>query len=690
MRDFSRLLEPFHIGKVKTRNRIVKTASGTSLWSAGERRVTEKGKAFYEALARGGVGLIMVESPIVEYPFDEPGDVRMRIDDDRHISELSEIAEVIHRHGCPAFVQIYHRGPWTQPYAPNRPHIAASPVVPEYSEFDLHATTPPKELSITEINELTGLFAQIAGRIRRAGFDGMEINAGCDHLFASFLSKFWNKRTDSYGHASMENRSRFLVETIKAIRRECGADFAISVLINAVEGGMGDEGMTYPESRTLAKVLENCGVDALHVRSHWLGHHVGSYNQENLFYPEPCAAIKDFPRGLDWSHYGREVNVPAAAIIKREVSIPVITVSGIVPERGEAILRAGKADFIGMCRPLFADQELPDKLAAGRFEDIAPCTRCGTCQKMNGLPKECRVNGALGTEQYGVTKAAKPKRVVVAGGGPAGMEVARVAALRGHKVTLFEKSHKLGGTMPVAALVKGLEIENIPALVSYLERQIKKLGVEVMKAKELDTEWIGRFQPDAAIIATGGIPATPKVRGIDGRNVVKSSDLHSQLKFFLRFFSPAALRWLTRFWMPVGHTVVILGGQVAACQLAEFLVKRGRKVTIVEEGDALGEGLIPERKARLLSWFRKKSVNTLTGVHFDEVTPSGMAVTTKEGKRLVLEADTIIPALPMQPSTVLAHTVKGRVPEIYSIGDCREPRLIPDAVADGWRVGNMI
>ena len=356
MRDFSRLLEPFHIGKVKTRNRIIKTASGTSLWSPGERRVTEKGKAFYEALARGGVGLIMVESPIVEYPFDEPGDVRMRIDDDRYISEVSEIADVIHRHGCPAFVQIYHRGPWTQPYAPNRPHIAASPVVPEYSEFDLHATTPPKELSITEINELTELFAQIAGRIQRAGFDGMEINAGCDHLFASFLSRFWNKRNDYYGCASMENRSRFLVETIGAIKKECGADFAICVLINAVEGGMGDEGMTYPESRVLAKVLENCGVDALHVRSHWLGHHVGSYNQENLFYPEPCAPLKDFPKGLDWTHYGKEVNVPAAAIIKREVSIPIITVSGIVPERGEAIVRARKGRFhrhvqAPVCRP---------------------------------------------------------------------------------------------------------------------------------------------------------------------------------------------------------------------------------------------------------------------------------------------------------------------------------------------------
>jgi 2,4-dienoyl-CoA reductase (NADPH2) len=690
MKDFSKLLEPFRIGKVKTRNRIIKTASGTSLWSTGERRVTEKGKAFYESLAKGGVGLIMVESPIVEYPFDEPGDVRMRIDDDRYIDQVAEIAEVIHRQGCPAFVQIYHRDPWLQPYAPKRPHIAASPVVPDYSEFDLHATTAPKELSVGEIGELTELFALIAGRIQRAGFDGMEINAGCDHLFASFLSRFWNKRTDEYGRASMENRSRFLVETIMAIKRRCGADFAISVLINAVEGGMGDEGMTYPESRSLAKILENSGVDALHVRSHWLGHHVGSYNHENLFYPEPCVPLKDFPKGLDWSRYGKEVNVPAAEIIKREVSIPIITVSGIVPERGERILRQGKADFIGMCRPLFADPALPNKLAEGRPDDVAPCTRCGTCQKMNGLPKECRVNGALGTERYEVTKAERQKRVVVIGGGPAGMEAARVAAMRGHRVTLFDKSTKLGGTLPVAAMVKGLDIENIPNLINYLARQIEKLDVEVEKQREFDVAWINRAAPDVAIIATGGVPTTPRVRGIEGKNVVKSADLHGRLKFFLRYLSPGTLRWLTKFWMPVGRSVVILGGQVAACQLAEFLVKRGRKVTIVEEGDGLGEGLIPERKTRLFSWFRKKGVTTMSGVHFDEVTSSGIVVTTKEGKRLLLEAQTIIPSLPMQPDTGLAEVMKGRVPEVYLIGDCREPRLIPDAIADGWRVGNKI
>ena len=480
---FERLMSPGLIGSVRTRNRIIKTASGTSFWNQGERRVSEKGIAFYEALARGGVGLIMFESPIVEYPFDEPGDVRVRIDDDRYVEDVAQIPQAIHRYGCPVFVQFYHRGPWLQPYAPNRPHVAASPVVPPPAEFDLHGLTPPRELSIGEIEELAALFGRIAVRLKKAGFDGIEVNAGCDHLFATFLSRFWNKRHDAYGCDTIENRARFLVETVGRIKEGCGDDFPVSVLINAVEGGMADEGMTYDESMGLAVVLEKAGVDALHVRSHWLGHHVGSYNHENLFYPEPCVPLQSFPKGLDWSRHGREVNVPAAAMVKKAVSIPVITVSGIVPERGEKILGQGKADFIGMCRPLFADPELPNKLAAGRFEDIAPCTRCSTCQKMNGLPKDCRINAALGTTEYELRKAEKTKRVIVVGGGPGGMEAARVAALRGHEVLLVEKSRRLGGVVPIAALVKGLEIENLTALTDYLERQIIKSGVTVKRGK---------------------------------------------------------------------------------------------------------------------------------------------------------------------------------------------------------------
>lgn len=242
----------------------------------------------------------------------------------------------------------------------------------------------------------------------------------------------------------------------------------------------------------------------------------------------------------------------------------------------------------------------------------------------------------------------------------------------------------------MAAMVKGLEIENLPALVRYLEGQITKLGVKIKTGKEFDLSLIGEVKPDVVILAAGGIHAIPKIPGIDRRNVIRSSDLYKRLSTLLRFLSPGALRWLTKFWMPVGKKVVVIGGQVAACQLAEYLVKRGRKVTIVDADPTLGEGLIPERRNRLFYWFRKKGVTMMTGVKYEEITKQGLTITTKEGNRLTLQADTIIPAIPLMPNTDLLKTLQGKVPEIYLIGDCKEPRMIPEAITDGWKIANTI
>jgi 2,4-dienoyl-CoA reductase (NADPH2) len=692
---YVKLFEPAKIGKVQLKNRFVKTAAQTYLFDSGEHRISQLAKAFYGALAKGGAGLVIVETPAMEWPLAETGDRRFRVDDDKHIKDIRELTAEIHKYNCPAFVQFYHRGPWggalqNSPVVVKRVAASAVTLGALKSVFDESAEEePPKALTVAEIEEISERFISGAYRVAQAGFDGIEINTGGDHLGNSFLSRFWNKRTDEYGTQTVENRTRFIVNIIRGIKKRVGQDFPVQILMNALEIGAGAEGITTAEAKSIAAALQAAGVDSLHIRSHWLGVHQGSFCQEVLFYPEPHIPLKDFPREMDWSRRGPGANVPLAAHIKSAVSIPVMTVGGLDADLGEKILSEGKADLIGMNRRFFADNEYVNKIAQGRLDEIAPCTHCNNCNKGYNEPRHCRINASFGREFYEVTNAPVKKKVLVVGGGPSGMQTARVAALRGHDVSLFEKGHYLGGSVPLASMVKGAEIEDLPAFVRYFQGQLKKSGVRVYLAKEFTLADIDAFKPDVVVLALGGLPTLPEVPGIEGPNVIKSADLYQTLKFFIRIFGPQRLRALTRIWMPVAKNVVIIGGALLGCQFGEFLTKRGRKVTIVDTEKELGKWMYPERKTRLFYWFRKKGVKLTGGVKLEKITPEGLSF-SKDNNVQFLKVDKVMPALPLSPNLELLKQLQSKVGEIYTVGDCITPGIIPDATASGWEVGNKI
>ena len=431
---------------------------------------------------------------------------------------------------------------------------------------------------------------------RQAGWDGIEINAGADHLFPQFLSRFWNKRDDIYGPQSMENRTRFIVSVIKEIKSRCGQDFPVQVVMNGFRGrGAERQAQSLEEGQEIARILEANGVDSLHVRYHWSGMHQGSYIQDNMFYPEPHIPLKDFPKETGLEPMRRLAQVPIAAEIKKVVSVPILTVGLTRRRLGRADSAGGQGRSHRLQPPLLRRRGLRQKIRDGRPDDVQPCTHCGTCNRTYNLPRHCRINACFGTESYDLTPPTTKKKVLV-GGGPAGMQAARVAAMRGHRVTLFEKGRYLGGSVPLAAMVKGFEIEELPKLLRFFRTQVKKLGVDVQLHTEFDAKALDETKPDAVILATGGVPTLPEVKGIDRKNVIKSTDLYGTLRFSIWLLGPRLLRELTRIWMPVGKRVVIIGGAIQGCQLAEYLTKRGRKVTIVETGDELGEWLVPERR----------------------------------------------------------------------------------------------
>ena len=692
---YAKLMAPGKIGSIKTRNRIIKSGAGMLMWHEDDLHMREDVKAFYEGIARGGVGLLVVESPIIDYPRGARWKARYRIDDDKYISGLSELVEVIHRHGCPTFMQMNHDGPWQvklpfepAPFYDGEP-IGASPTSIA-CESDFH-NQPPRALTTEEIEEIVDKFAAAAVRAQKAGFDGVDINAASSHLLHNFISPFWNKRNDRYG-GSAENRARFAMEVIREIKKRLGRDFPVSIILNGIEIGNvvnveNSKCLTLKDSCEIAKYLESAGADAIQVRSHWLGYHVGSYLTDSLFYPEPPVPVRSIPKEYYAEQKGAGANLIAAAEIKKAVSIPVTVVGRMDADMGDNAIDEGMIDFVAMTRRLIADPEYPKKVAAGKMEDIAPCTGCDNCLGS----RRCRINGLVGTPFNTIERAERKKKVLVIGGGPAGMSAARVSALRGHDVTLYEKSGALGGLLPLAYMVKGPHPENLSLLIEYFTRQLHSLGVKVVLGREADLAAVGAVKPDTVFLATGGVSTTPSIPGIEKSIVVSGATLHRRLKFFLKFFDPQTLRKLSKFYMPLGKRVIVIGGAIQGCELAEFLTHRGRSVTIVEKNEMIGEGMVDALLDHLMIWFKKKGVKLIGGVRkYVEITESGLTIIDKDGRKQTLEADNIVSALPLTPENSLLEGIRAVVSEVYAIGDCGNPALIADAIGSGLRAAREV
>jgi 2,4-dienoyl-CoA reductase (NADPH2) len=659
--------------------------------------------AYYERLARGGVGYLTIESCGVEYPagiqhvhYDGDrliGGVQLHLESDEYIPAFGKLADALHKHGCPCSVQLQHAGAWNPTgLLPKRDTKAPSTFKKE--ELPGPDFAECRAMTRDEIEDMIEIWISAALRVFKAGFDAVEINHGTVHQGASFLSRVWNRREDEFGSRNFENRTRFLRRIVQGVKERTHGKFGVTVLMNIAEF-RNPRATSIEEGVEMAKLVADAGADGINCRAHSYGHRGGLLQPDRLLYP---VVPDDLPAGLDWSREGRGATVPLVVAVKKKVqNMPIWTASRIDPEMGEEYLRRGSLDFVGMTRRLLADPDLPNKLAAGKPEDICWCHGCLHCfdVRNKNMRLECRVNATLGRElepEYTFTPATKKKKILVVGGGLAGMEAARISAQRGHQVALYEKASYLGGSVLIAAIVKELETRDLVMHIRYLATQLKKEGVTVHLNTEVDAALIRREKPDAVIVAAGNAYGKWNIPGADSSKVIPAGKLHHRLKRLLTYFSPALLQKLTHCYMPVGKKVVVVGGTLHGCELTEFVTKRGRKAVMVHDGpeEELGKCMIADDLKNLWPWLKKMNVPMYSAVKYDRVTEIGLVITTNDGKSLSLEADSILTTQNLLPNTELVSRLNDLVTEGHNIGSSKDPGLIVDAVRDGAKIGYAI
>ena len=635
---YKKLFERSYIGKIPLKNKFIMCPMSTHAWGPGG-LMTDEHMKYFEERARGGVGMIILEGQFISNSIGHSFSSLAASGSSQQAQKWFECAEQLRGFNVRICNQLV--------ISPGRnADSRIDGVIPGPSVVPLFIDPSKKTYAMSkeEIQKVVQAFVKAAVNSKLAGFDCVEIHAHGGYLLDSFMMKLWNHRTDEYG-GSIENMARLPVEIIQAIKKVVGNDYPVIFRMPAQHHFEG--GRTLEESIEIIKLLDAAGADAFDIDA-------GSYETWDWMTPP--------------AYYGDAPSMDDAAAIKTVTNKPILITNNITPDTAAEALENGSADFFMMGRPLLADPHLVRKLLEGREEDIRPCIRCNEyCIGgiFNKHHASCAVNPQVMKETvYTLNKTDQPKKVAIIGGGPGGLEAARVAAIKGHNVTLYEKTGVLGGQI-IAAATPTFK-KQLRAYMQYLIRENEKLGVEIRLNTEINENSPELARADQIIVALGAKPFLPPIKGIGGLNVIEVIDAHTTRRF------------------EIGKKVIIAGGGLSGCDCALELAMEGKAVTIVEMLDKVAPNAIIINRSALLKKLAEFNVKLMTDTKILEFTDSGVTVENKDGAKQELEADTVIASFGTRPLRELADRICDKYPTAKAIGDCVLIGQVGEAVRSGF------